>query len=676
MRRVAGFRRQIAGVGAGLSIACVIGAVQSGCSSGSSGSLASDSPPAAPVTSDASVDVSADSGGGGSYQRLANGLLEVKHHNETHYLRANCEEGGPSGLRCHSYVETDSTGAPLHPDGIPAGTPALSAAQLQQAYGIPANPAPNATVGLVTQAGSNTLEADMNQYRTNNGLPSCTSASGCFRIVNGSGSTSPVPYPTTDAGAPSYAGWASEITLDTQMASAACPSCKIVVVYQDTDLHTAVAKAVSLGANVVSFSGGGGEVSGESGVDSEFAALGVALFASTGDNGVDALTKGNPSYSAHGEVEYPAVLSSFTGVGGTELDPSATATFADGTPRGFVETGWDWDGWPNAADGGPGSGWGGTGWGCSQYEPKPSWQTDTACSMRTVGDVSAIAGAPGVAVAMGGQGWTFWGTSVASPLVAGIYAQTHSWGVGNAYPYQHAGSFSDVTSNTDTSGACPGSDPLYLCNAEPGYDSPTGNGSPIAYRMPGTPGLLTANPSSISVAAADGAGYSVNYASTSLTASGAWVAGNVAPSLTVTGAPAGVSCVVTRDYPPSEGPSQVTCTASVGAPLGTYKLTVEGSVSGFSPVYAYVQLTVTGCLPLTCSDIGYVCGPLDNGCGTTLECGTCPSGETCAGGSCYQCAERTCPVPEFFNLDTCKCQACPCGTIHVDGHYICNVCRP
>ena len=35
--------------------------------------------------------------------------------------------------------------------------------------------------------------------------------------------------------------------------------------------------------------------------------------------------------------------------------------------------------------------WSGAGSGCSQYEAKPAWQTDTGCSHRTVSDVSAVA---------------------------------------------------------------------------------------------------------------------------------------------------------------------------------------------------------------------------------------------------------------------------------------------
>jgi hypothetical protein len=494
MKRGSGFAWPIAGIG-GLSVACAAFSIQFGCSSTptGSGAVASDStgaasPPAA----------SAAPSGHTTYRRLDNGLIETHRGSETHYMRANCEEPDPAGYRCFSYVETDPEGTPLHPDGIPTNTPALTAAQLQQAYAIPQDPTPNATIGLVSGSSSVTLEADMNQYRTQNGLPACTSASGCLQIVNASGST-PVSSPTTDAGAPAYGGWAGEITLDTQMASAACPGCKIVVVVDDSGFYPAFARAVALGANVVSFSGGSPEQPGESSEDAQFAALGVPLFASTGDNGINALTPGNPSYSPYGEVQHPAALSSFIGVGGTELDPTPGATFADGTPRGFIETAWDWGPWVNPVDGGPGNTWGGTAWGCSQYEPKPAWQTDTGCAMRTVGDVAAIAGAPKVAIVVGGNGVVASGTSVASPLVAAIVAQTHAWGMGNAYPYQHPASFSDVTHNTDVTATCPGGDAQYLCAAVPGYDSPTGNGSPIGYRLAalsGRPVITGVSPSS------------------------------------------------------------------------------------------------------------------------------------------------------------------------------------
>ena len=46
-----------------------------------------------------------------------------------------------------------------------------------------------------------------------------------------------------------------------------------------------------------------------------------------------------------------------------------------------------------------------------------------------------------------------------------------------------------------------------------------------------------------------------------------------------------------------------------------------------------------------------VCGTVPDGCGYMIDCGTCPSGQTCVDGAC--CAS-TCPVPEVGS---------PCGTI-------------
>lgn len=40
------------------------------------------------------------------------------------------------------------------------------------------------------------------------------------------------------------------------------------------------------------------------------------------------------------------------------------------------------------------------------------------------------------------------------------------------------------------------------------------------------------------------------------------------------------------------------------------------------------------CTPKTCSDLGKSCGTWDDGCGGTLNCGTCSSGQVCISGSC------------------------------------------
>src|SRR5207237_141024 len=78
-----------------------------------------------------------------------------------------------------------------------------------------------------------------------------------------------------------------------------------------------------------------------------------------------------------------------------------------------------WGGATDPADG-PGSG-------CSIWEPKTTWQKDAGCSMRSVADVSAVAD-PGTGVAIYNSDtiWGGWnvvgGTSVASPIIASVYA--------------------------------------------------------------------------------------------------------------------------------------------------------------------------------------------------------------------------------------------------------------
>lgn len=74
------------------------------------------------------------------------------------------------------------------------------------------------------------------------------------------------------------------------------------------------------------------------------------------------------------------------------------------------------------------------------------------------------------------SGWyVFGGTSVASPIIAGVYALAGNAAsaVDGSYAYGHTSSLFDVTSGSN--GSCGGT---YLCTAVPGYDGPTGNGTP------------------------------------------------------------------------------------------------------------------------------------------------------------------------------------------------------
>ena len=222
------------------------------------------------------------------------------------------------------------------------------------------------TVAVVDAFDQPTAEADLAVYRNEYGLPPCTTANGCFRKVDEDGGTS---YPGPDA------GWGLEISLDLDMVSAACPSCNILLVEaattQFSDLGTAVDTAVSLGAVAVSNSYGGPEWSSEADDDMYYNHPGVAITVATGDCGYDCAPSSDSVAGTVQNVEYPAASQYVVAVGGTTLTHNSSA-------RGWTESAWGHGGY-------------GAGSGCSLYEPKPSWQKDTGCSMRTEADVSAVA---------------------------------------------------------------------------------------------------------------------------------------------------------------------------------------------------------------------------------------------------------------------------------------------
>ena len=329
-------------------------------------------------------------------------------------------------------------------DGTPQSTVApqgYGPADLQAAYALPsASAGAGQTVAVVDAYDDPRAESDLATYRSTFGLAPCTTANGCFRKVGQTGTTR---YPSRNT------GWAEEISLDLDMVSAACPRCHILLVEASTasftNLGTAVNEAVRLGATEVSNSYGGGESSADLSYDaSYFNHPGVAITASSGDS----------SYSAG--PEYPAASPYVTAVGGTSLVRAANG-------RGWSE-----------------SAWSGAGSGCSAVDPKPAWQTDAACpSHRTIADVAAVAD-PNTGVAVydtyNTGGWmVFGGTSVASPLIASVYALAGNAAAltAGSFAYGHTAALNDVTSGNN--GSCGGS---YLCTATAGYDGPTGLGTP------------------------------------------------------------------------------------------------------------------------------------------------------------------------------------------------------
>ncbi|MEV6636212.1 carboxypeptidase regulatory-like domain-containing protein [Actinoplanes sp. NPDC051470] len=315
---------------------------------------------------------------------------------------------------------------------------ALGPAEIRSAYQLP-DAGEGQTVAIVDAYGYDNAEADLAVWRAHYGLPPCTTGNGCFRKIDQRGGAD---YPEQDE------GWAMETALDLDAVSAACPRCDILLVQGDTasmaDLGEAVTTAAGLGVTAISNSYG---INGEHPLAQQFDQYydhpGIAVTVSSGDDG-----------NVH---SYPATSPHVTGIGGTHLA-------RDGSARGWSEVAWD-----------------DAGSGCSYYEPKPAFQNGvaTACGNRASADISAVADpASGLSVygTFGLDGWAqVGGTSLSAPLVAAMYALAGKPTPGtypNAYPYATRRGLFDITQGVN--GSCGD----VLCEAGPGWDGPTGLGTP------------------------------------------------------------------------------------------------------------------------------------------------------------------------------------------------------
>jgi subtilase family serine protease len=377
----------------------------------------------------------------------------------------------PRIAACMALIRTDVRSASRPALANPASSAsdvAYSPAQLESAYDLPSTTAGvGESVAVVDAYRDPNAVSDVAKYRSYYALPACNKSTeaGCLTVVNEKGKASPLPAKAVvEGGSGPSAGWAVEESLDVDMVSAICPKCHIYLVEANTssfsDLGTAVNSAVSvLHVDFISNSYGGSDSSSDTTFDTDYYNHpGIAITASAGDDG----------YFGSG-VEYPAASKDVVAVGGTTLRTSTNA-------RGWTETVW-----------GTSAGEDGTGSGCSQFEPKPSWQNksfDSGCSKRTNNDVSADANPDtgawvydsydfGTANAWEPIG----GTSEASPIIASVFALAGVPAAGTypaSYIYAQKSDLYDVTSGTDGSPCTP----TYLCKARTGYDGPTGWGTP------------------------------------------------------------------------------------------------------------------------------------------------------------------------------------------------------
>ena len=329
---------------------------------------------------------------------------------------------------------------PVAPAGASPATAQIKGygpADLRAAYRLTAAASRGKTVAIVDAFDAPKAEADLGVYRQHFGLRPCTTANGCFRKVSQTGSATALPKPD--------AGWASETMLDLDMVSATCPDCTILLVETKDATFANLAAGVRYAGTrhpaAISNSYGGGEYSGA--LASAYDQPGIAVTAASGDYG----------YGVSAPASFPTVIA----VGGTSLTKTAS-------------------GWTSSA-------WSGSGSGCSTLQRNPGYQSGTNCSGKGTADVSAVADpATGVAMydSMPYQGYTGWqefgGTSVSSPIIAGVYAQGTSTGHGTypgAWTWAHRTGLVDVT--TGANGTCP---TYRWCHALAGWDGPTGLGTP------------------------------------------------------------------------------------------------------------------------------------------------------------------------------------------------------
>jgi Subtilase family len=414
----------------------------------------------------------------------------------------------------------------------------LTPGELRSAYNLPTEPVSGSatqTIALVDAYNDPGAEADLEVYDS---LPAiklaeCNAGDGCFRKVNQNGENaeegaSGTPFPKSAAElkereatceepnqkaacveVEEAVGWTVEISTDLDVAHSVCQSCHILLVEARSssyeDLEAAEETAVNLGATEVSNSWGGSEPPFES---PAFEHPGTVITAAAGDDGYLNWTEAAEAATNHEGyyvgADYPASSPHVVAVGGTELTVEAGARKS--------ETAWNED--PDSGGDNEGAGGGG----CSTQFAAPSWQlavpnwASVGCgtgaeAKRAVADVAADADpSSGVLVYDSEESTKYFleigGTSVASPIVASVFALAGG-AHGVAYPaqtlYSRLGSpagfpsLYDVTEggNGQCDGAytsCSGSmsplSPLdcgrgvLICNAAPGYDGPTGVGTP------------------------------------------------------------------------------------------------------------------------------------------------------------------------------------------------------
>jgi hypothetical protein len=404
---------------------------------------------------------------------------------------------------------TEATG----PDATIGPAGGLTPFDLASAYGFnSAAPATGQTVAIVDAFNDPKINSDLQVYDARYGLKKCSTSNGCLRVVNQRGGSA---LPADDT-----SGWSGEETLDVETVHSVCQNCKIILLEADVpsiaDFDTAVNEAVKLKATEISNSYGAPEGRPSRAQEAAFNHPGVVITVSSGDDGYYNYDNGSAD-----QPNAPASFNTVVAVGGTSLYLGQTAVRQS-------ESVWNDNGVREAYEDALGP-LGASGGGCSTIIAARGWQTglsmwpSTECGThRLVADIAVDANyLTGLDIydsyvcgsACPGPGWlTVGGTSLSSPVVAAMFGLAGG-AHGVAYPaltlYGHLGSssFYDVTTGgngfCDGEGASECGDPnspgsvldcdypatgttpslgVRACDALPGYDGPTGVGTPNGLR--------------------------------------------------------------------------------------------------------------------------------------------------------------------------------------------------
>ncbi len=396
----------------------------------------------------------------------------------------------------------------------PAG--GLTPSDIVSAYHFPASGGAGQTVAIVDAYNDPNIQADLNTFDTQYGL----TCSSCLTVHNMG--TAPADNDAT--------GWSVEESLDVEAVHAVCPGCHILLVEaisnSDANLASAENYAAGQHATEITNSFGGPESNASA---SAYNHPGIVITASSGDDGYynfDQLAPGGTN-KPNTPAAYPTVIA----VGGTSLYLTQNAI-----PQRSYETVWNTNGPKNVYANALGGPLGASGGGCSTLFTAPGWQShmpgysNAACAgKRLVADVSMVAdpltgfdiydsytcasGCP-----LSAQWMTLGGTSLASPLVAaafGLIGGAHGIPNPAVSLYSHSRSTPyDVT--VGGNGWCDGQgapqcgdfnlsgygvlDCDYTaggvvatgtgaCDAAPGFDGPTGVGTPNGMTLFTNPSL-------------------------------------------------------------------------------------------------------------------------------------------------------------------------------------------